>query len=301
MNYNTSMFEAIKASLNKSSGSPGGSAFKDVLRFEKNNSYLVRLLPNIHNVEDTFMHYFQFGWESKATGQYISAVSPVTIGERCPINELRMKLYRSSNASDKALAQSIRRSEQWMVNAYVVTNPTNPDLEGQVKILRYGKQLDKIIKEAIEGDDADEYGAAVFDLSPSGCNLRVKVETNEGGYPTYVSSRFLKSSEIPGMTKTKMQQAYEAAHNLQDLLQIKSFEELQEMIDIHIFNKTSASVSVPEGVSKSAPVDDEILNEQIPGLEDEPVKPPKTKSKPKQQDLDDIDDDIDSLLEGLDD
>ena len=35
---------------------------------------------------------------------------------------------------------------------------SNPDNNGKVKILRYGKQLQKIITEAIEGEDAEEFG-----------------------------------------------------------------------------------------------------------------------------------------------
>lgn len=297
------MFEAIKASLNKANNNGGNSTFKDVLRFEKNNTYLVRLLPNIHNVEETFLHYFQFGWESKATGQYVSAVSPVTIKERCPINELRMRLYRSGNKTDEALAREIRRSEQWMVNAYVISNPTNPELEGEVKILRYGKQLDKIIKDAVEGDDADEYGPAVFDLTENGCNLRVKVETNEGGYPTYVSSRFLKSSAIPGLTKNKIEETYNKAFDLSNLLQIKPYEELEEMINIHLLNKSTETLGVSREFVKET--DEEDFDEEIPGLEEKPKKKVEKKSTKKVEPEEDedynIDDDIDDLLADLED
>ncbi len=297
--YNVNMFEAIKASLNKANNNGGNSTFKDVLRFEKNNTYLVRLLPNIHNIEETFLHYFQFGWESKATGQYVSAVSPVTIKERCPINELRMKLYRSGNKADEEFARTIRRSEQWMVNCYVVNNPTNPELEGEVKILRYGKQLDKIIKDAVEGDDADEYGPAVFDLTENGCNLRIKVETNEGGYPTYVSSRFLKPSTIPGITKSKIDDVYNKAFDLSDLLQIKPYEELEEMINIHLLNKPTETLGTPKEFVKQ--VDEEDFDEEIPGLEEKPKKTKKkVEEKTEKEDDFDIDDDIDELLAGID-
>jgi len=293
------MFDKIKETLNKSNGSGG---YKDILRLTVGNTYLVRLLPNIKNVDDTFHHYFSFGWESKATGQYVSAVSPITHGERCPLNELRVKLYRSNNASDKELAGKIRRNEQWMVNCLVIENPTAPDSVGQVKILRYGKQLDKIIKDAISGDDAEDYGAAIFDLSPKGCNLRIKVEKNEGGFPTYVASRFLKASAIPSMTDAKMEEVYNSVHDLSSIEQIKTYAELEEMIATHILCKPTASnvdeeleekVSVKTiKTSKPSPLDEELPMDDAPAAK--PAKKRKVEEIP-----DSFDDELSELVAGL--
>lgn len=285
--YNKSMFEKIKKNLDSSKGTSG---FQDMLRLNEGNNYLLRLVPNVDDIDNTFYHYYNFGWESKATGQYVSAVSPITIGERCPIDEARRKLYQGNDA-DKALAQVLRRTEQWLVNAYVIENPTDDSTVGNVKILRYGKQLEKIITEAISGDDADDFGPAIFDLSEDGCNFRVKVET-QAGFKNYTASRFLKNSAIPGMTESKMNDIYGGIHKLEDVFQIKSYDELQEMLEVHLFNNTAQS---------APPVKDEINYEVS-----EPVKPKATKkSKPApvvedKSDSDSLDADIDDLLDGID-
>ena len=43
------------------------------------------------------------------------------------------------------------------------------------KIVKYGKQIKTILDNAIKGEDAERFGAAVFDLE-NGCDFRIKVE-----------------------------------------------------------------------------------------------------------------------------
>ena len=123
----------------------------------------------------TFFHYFQHGWNSFSAGQYVSAISPQTFGDRDPIAETRYKLYRG-NDEEKQMASKIIRSEKWLVNVYVVNDPVNPDNNGKVMTLRYGKQLHKVIASAIDGEDASDLGPRIFDLSPNGVNFKVIVE-----------------------------------------------------------------------------------------------------------------------------
>ena len=286
------MFEKIKESLNNSKTT--GSGMKDVLRFEAGNNYLVRLLPNVHDPENTILPYYSFGWESRATGQYVSAVSPLSFGERCPLNELRLKLYRG-NESDKKLASLMRRTNQWLVNVYVVANPTDPSTEGQVKIMRFGKQLYKVIDEAISGDDAEDFGEYIFDLGDNGNNLRVKVEKNEGGYPTYVSSKFVKAGPIAGVTSKNMSSIYESAFDLGKVLTVKPYDELVKMIDAHLLNKSSTPAP-----DTGSDVDDD--DDNLPGLESKkvdtkPIEESDNSSSDKDEDI--SDDDIDELLKDL--
>jgi len=95
--YNSSMFASIKQALTKDEKS---NARKDILRFAPGNTYTVRILPNVDDPAKTFFHYFQIGWKSFATGQYISLVSPSTFGERDPIAEER---YKSTEVVQKQI------------------------------------------------------------------------------------------------------------------------------------------------------------------------------------------------------
>lgn len=76
-------------------------------------------------------------WTSYSTGQYVTAVSPTTWGDRDPIAEHRLKIYRGGTAEEKAKSEAIYRRENWLVNVYVVNDPADPENNDTVKILRF--------------------------------------------------------------------------------------------------------------------------------------------------------------------
>lgn len=232
------MFESIRESLMKKATS---SSYQDFMKLEIGKTYIVRILPNIESLDRTFYHYFNHMWTSLSTNQLTSVLCPSTYGERCPIDEYRFKVYRSGSEAEKEQSKIIRRNENWLVNVYVESDPTNPENEGKIKILRYGKQLNKIIMDAVEGDDRQYFGAKVFDLSSNGCSLRIKVDKNEGGYASYVSSKFLPASAITGVSDSedKMNEIYDGVKKLDTIFESKTYEEIQHILDTHYFGKTT--------------------------------------------------------------
>lgn len=284
--FNSSMFDTIKDALNNEGKPAQSSGVSDILRFEKNNTYTVRLLPNVDDPSKTFFHYFVHGWESFATGQYISFVSPQTFNERDPIAEYRYKVYKTGSQAEKDKARSIIRSEKWLVNVLVVDDPVNPDNNGKVKLMRFGKQLHKIIMDAITGEDSDQFGPKVFDLSPNGCNLRVRID-DQGGFPTYVASKFLMPSALDDIDPDS---TYSEVRSLDDVFSIKSYEELQQGLNEHFHMTDGESPATVEPPAPAAAA--------------QPVKAPTTQS-PVSESSDDSDSDLDDdkikmLLQGLD-
>ena len=230
-------------------------------------------------------------------------MSPQTFGERDPIAEFRYKINRQGSEADRDKAKSIIRSEKWLVNVYVVDDPVNPENNGKVKIMRYGKQLHNILMEAIEGEDSEQFGPKIFDLGSEGCSLRVKVE-DQGGYPTYVSSKFLMPGSIPGVDESSVDEITSSVTELDKVFKIKSTQELQELLNEHyhcIDTDESVSVEVPSpSVAQStAPVvektNDPDLEEEVPHLD----SPSAAEQSSNDVSLDD--DKIKELLQGLDD
>lgn len=240
--FNTNMFQSIKAALTKSEEKNTGGLYNEILKTPAGHTYTVRLLPFAKDPSKTFFHYFIHGWTSFATGQYVQAVSPQTFNERDPISEERFKVLRTGTDEEKEKMQAVRRAEKWLVNVYVVEDPSNPENNGTVKLLRYGKQLQKIIMEAIEGEDSEEFGARIFDLGSDGVNFKVKVE-QQGDYPTYVSSRFTTSGKL-NLSQDQQEKIYNSVYNLEEVFTIKSYDELKQMIDEHIYaNAENAEVA----------------------------------------------------------
>lgn len=306
------MFESIKNALDKAkTKSSGGSAYRNLLQLEAPSTYVVRLLPNIKNPEESILHYFHHGWNSINTGQYVSAVSPSTWGERCPISELYFKILRDGSDQDKERAKAnLRRKENWLVNVLVVNDPKKPENNGTIKVLRYGRQLDKIIQSAINGDDAEEFGARIFDLSPEGCNLRIKVElvSDKPGapkYPTYTASKFLNASPIEGIDDSRIQELYNSIYDLNTFVERKSATELKTFIDEHFYGKNSESIPEVEDTAVEGVTVEEDVSYEAPAPKKAAPAPvavaktpaPAAAAKPAST----HDDKVAALLDGLDD
>lgn len=274
------MFQSIKDALNKTSEQSSGNAlYNEVLKTTEGNTYTVRLLPFAKDPSKTFVHYYVHGWNSFATGQYVSAISPATFQERDPISEERFRVLRTGTEEEKEKMQAVRRTEKWLVNVYVIDDPTNPENNGKVKILRYGKQLQKIIMEAIEGEDAEEFGSRIFDLSPNGVSFKIKVE-KQGDYPSYVTSRFTNAGSKINLSADEQKKIYDSVHTLEDLISAKSYDELKKMVDEHIYVKINSS----QGTEQSVPV----VNQQ-----------PKRVETVESYDDKSVEDEIDDLLKDL--
>lgn len=250
MSINTkSMFDAIKQSLSSEKKGGGNGLFKEILKFQAGNTYLVRLVPYKSAPKDTIFHYYNHGWNSIATGQYVTAVCPTTFGETCPIDAYYLKTYRKGTESEKEASRVLSRKENWMVNVYVISDPTNPENEGKVKILRYGAELDKIITSALEGDDVKEVGVErAFDVL-NGCTLRIKCEnrTEKGRSKmvTYASSRFLSASVLE-LEEEDLEKIYDNTHDLRTVNKRSTAAEMQRLLDEHFFGLTTGSAPEEE-------------------------------------------------------
>ena len=308
--FNSNMFESIKSALENAKTKQTGSNYKNILSIAGPATYVVRLLPNVKNPKETFLHYYHHGWNSIASGQYASITSPSTWGERCPVSELYFKILRSGTPEEQERAKAnLRRKENWYVNVYVVSDPKNPENNGTIKVLRFGKQLNKIIEAAISGDDAAEFGSKIFDLSENGCSLRIKAElvSDKPGapkYPTYTSSKFLAPGPIEGLEEDKISGIYESVFDLDTFVEHKTAAEIQTFIDKNFYGKEE--VAVTEIAAPVADVEDVDVPYEAPKPVVKPVVKPavvaaKPAAKPVVEDSSANDDKVKAILDGLDD
>ena len=250
--FTTSMFDSIKSALTKTTEG-GNTKFKDYLKTEPGNTYTVRLLPNVKDPNKSFLHYYSYAWNSFADGKLINVISPATWGQRDPIAEEGYRIRRNGTEEEKDKARALNRKESWLVNVYVENDPVRPENNGTIKVLRYGRQLGKIIMDAIEGDDAADFGPRIFDLSPNGCSFRIKVE-KQGDFPTYVSSKFALPKAVVGLSPDSYDEVYSGIFDLESYLTVKSYEELKELLDIHYHCKSDVVEEEAPVVTATKPV-----------------------------------------------
>ena len=317
MTFTKNMFDAIKTSLNNKNSE---SSFKEIMKFEPGKTYMVRLIPNVMEPKNTIFHYYHHSWNSLSTGQFVTTLCPTTYGESCPIDSYVLKTYNTGSSEDKSKLKQISRKENWMVNAYVISDPTNPENEGKVKVIRYGKELAKIINNAIDGDDADEFGVKIFDLA-EGCTFKIKCESRSANFgggnrmlTTYVSSKFMSPSTLEGMDQKKLDEVYNGIHELNKFFKPKTQAELQRMLDQHYFcisdvvEDTSTDTDEEEEIQTPTPSakkeKDEALDSIFAGIKessDMPEVKPSTQTAPTPSSVseDDTDAKLKELLAGL--
>lgn len=294
-----SMFDSIKNSLNAPTNT--GAAYRNFLKIESGKNYLVRLIPDITNPENTFYHYLQHGFNSPATGQYIEAICPRSYNERCPICEYRFQLYKTKNEEDRQLAYLIRATEKHLVNVYVVTDPTTPENEGSIKVLRFGKSIHGKFLSATEGDDADEFGSKIYDLSEAGCNFKIKAEQAADGerkFTNYNNSRFTAPGAIPNMSKDKMLEIYKSIFKLPTLIETKTTQELEDIIHNHIKGESSKKITV--SMNTPANNNEKHQDDSDDGLNEENVEEKSTnKSSSKPDTTKIVDSDRQSKIKNM--
>ena len=282
--YTQSMFDSIKSAL--TNASQGGTNVRaDILKFVPDNQYDIRLLPNVTEPDKTFFHYYNQAWTSFSTGQYVSALSPQTFGDTCPIATTKFKLKNTGTEEEKRKADTIRRTENWLVNAYVVNDPTTPENNGTVKIMRFGKQLHKIIMDSIQDEDESSVGFRAFDLSSNGCTFRVKVD-RQGEFPSYVTSKFLLPSAVPNVTDENVSAILDKVFELDKVFTLKSTDELNKMLEEHLYCKAA-----------DQQIEDPELEEDVPMDFDTPSESSTSPSNTETTSSPAVDDSSDDVME----
>ena len=146
---------------------------------------LIRFLPNIKNPRKPFVRKFVY-WLEDRDGNGFYADSPSTVGDKCPVQDMFFKLRNSESAVDKKMSESLKRREVFYALVQIVKDPQNRDLEGQIKIFKFGYKIKTKIDEELN-PQFDE-PTQVFDPF-EGKNFELVI-SKKGGYPNYDSCKF---------------------------------------------------------------------------------------------------------------
>lgn len=146
---------------------------------------LIRFLPNVKNPRKPFVRKYVY-WLEDRDGNGFYADSPSTVGEKCPVQDMFFKLRNSESAVDKKMSEGLKRREVFYALVQIVKDPQNRDLEGQIKVMKFGYKIKTKIDEELN-PQFDE-PTQVFDPF-EGKNFELVI-SKKGGYPNYDSSKF---------------------------------------------------------------------------------------------------------------
>jgi hypothetical protein len=291
--FDKSMFSKIKDVLDKTKGG-GSSQYENILKFKEGNTYVLRLLPTMEEGKDPLFHYYVHQFESPLTGKFTSALSLQTFGERDPIAEYRWKQFKAwkdanPTTENKEYKGSINQKEQWLINVLVIDNPVDPEMNGEVKILRMGPQLKAIIDDATEGEKSEEFGWDVFDPT-AGYDFKI-VAKKKGDFTSFETS-FFTSKTKKNINEDEVEEIYEKLHDLTQVETVRTFDELKDILEEH-FGGSKEEEEVEERKPLATPKKDnkkKSIAEEIRATDDEDDIPMG----------DTTDEDIEDLLAGLD-
>ena len=155
-----------------------------------------------------------------------------TINEKCPVCEHNNTLWNSGIEANKDIARKQKRKLSYVANIMVISDPSNPANEGQVRLYKFGKKIFDKITEAMNPDFADETPVNPFDMW-EGANFKLKIRNVEG-YRNYDKSEFASKSAILEGDDEKLEQLWKSEFGLKEFSekkQFKPYEQLKSRLD----------------------------------------------------------------------
>jgi hypothetical protein len=155
-----------------------------------------------------------------------------TVNDKCPVCEHNSTLWNSGIEANKEIARKQKRKLTYIANILVVSDPSNPQNEGQIKLFKFGKKIFDKISEAMNPEFADETPVNPFDMW-EGANFKLKIRNVEG-YRNYDKSEFADKSALFDGSDEKLEELWKNEYSLKDFTdpkQFKPYEQLKSRLD----------------------------------------------------------------------
>ena len=167
-----------------------------------------------------WVRLFDHGFQGPG-GWYIDKCL-TTLNEKCPVCEHNNTLWNSGVEANKDVARKQKRRLSYIANIYVVSDPSNPENEGTVRLFKFGKKIFDKITEAMNPEFPDEAPLNPFDFW-EGANFKLKIRNVEG-YRNYDKSEFADKSELLGGDDAKLEKIYSQEYSLKEMADRKHFK-----------------------------------------------------------------------------
>ena len=169
----------------------------------------------------TFSHGFQ------GPGGWFIDNCLTTLNEKCPVCEHNNTLWNSGIEANKDVARKQKRKLSYLANILVVSDPSNPSNEGQIKLYKFGKKIFDKITEAMNPEFADETPVNPYDMW-EGANFKLKIRNVEG-YRNYDKSEFADVSALLDGNDEKLEELWKKEYSLKDFTEKKNFKPYDQL------------------------------------------------------------------------
>ena len=172
---------------------------------------------------------FNHGFQGPG-GWYIEN-SLTTLGQKDPVSEYNSVLWNSGIEANKEIARKQKRRLTYIANVLIVSDPKNPENEGQIKLYKFGKKIFDKLTEAMNPQFEDEKAVNPFDFW-NGANFKIKIRQVEG-YRNYDKSEFDSPSAVSG-DDVELEALWKKEYSLKEFLDpkhFKSYDALKAKLD----------------------------------------------------------------------
>jgi hypothetical protein len=251
----------------EASGQPAEAGGKDDTRFWQpqvdkagNGMAIVRFLPAPAADGDDALPWVRvFSHGFQGPGGWFIDNCLTTLNEKCPVCEHNNTLWNSGIEANKDIARKQKRKLSYVANILVVSDPSDPSNEGQIKLFKFGKKIFDKITEAMNPEFADETPVNPFDMW-EGANFKLKIRNVEG-YRNYDKSEFADKSAVLDGDDDKLEALWKKEFSLKDFTeksQFKSHAQLKARLDKVLGFEGTAPVTRAESAVVNKFNDDDI-------------------------------------------
>ena len=219
----TKAIEATTQSTTESGSREDTRLWQPTVDKAGNGMAIIRFLPAPSvDGEDAlpWVRVFSHGFQGPG-GWYIEN-SLTTLNQKDPVSEYNSTLWNSGIEDNKEIARKQKRRLNYVANVYIVSDPSNPENEGQIKIYKFGKKIFDKITEAMNPEFADETPVNPFDMW-EGANFKLKIRNVEG-YRNYDKSEFAEKSALLDGDDAKLEALWKQEYSLKEFLDPKHFK-----------------------------------------------------------------------------
>ena len=167
----------------------------------------------------TWKHGFQ------EMGGWLIEDCPTTYESDCPVCESNTILWNSGLESNKDIARKRKRKLTYISNIYVVSDPSFPENDGQIKLFKYGAKIYVKLQEAMNPPFPDKQPINPFDLW-KGANFKLKMRQVDG-YRNYDLSEF--ESPAPLGDDAKLESIWRSEYSLKEFTDPTKFKSYKDI------------------------------------------------------------------------
>lgn len=288
----------------------------------KDNVYkaVVRFIPWYKNPKKSVVEKWTGWMEDPTTGKGRYVDCPSSVGQDSPLFRMWKKLKDSENPYEREMAKVFSRRLNCYCLVQIVKDAQNPDLEGKIKVFKFGKKL----KDKIEAELNPEIGEPRDPFNLLKGRRFVLHITKQGEWDNYDNSKFdgeaypilhttdgnidlREAINDPDVKKQAAEWLEKASPNLEEFGFKEWDEDTTNLVNSvirsvtnssgHAISSTDDIMSAPKPSKKAVPVAsvDDILNDEVA-----PVRKKSSEQKPKTVEEINIDDiDIDNMYDDL--